>query len=44
MQSWTIIAASVRFLDFTDDDWQAAEENGFSRSDVIALCEDSESE
>mgnify|MGYP000801998920 FL=1 len=31
-------------LDFTDDDWQAAEENGFSRSDVIALCEDSEGE
>lgn len=31
-------------LDFTDDDWQAAEENGFSRSDVIALCEDSDGE
>ena len=31
-------------LDFTEDDWQAAEENGFSRSDVIALCEDSEGE
>lgn len=31
-------------LDFTDDDWQAAEENGFSREEVIALCEDREDE
>lgn len=31
-------------LDFTDDDWQAAEENGFSREEVITLCEDREDE
>lgn len=31
-------------LDFTEDDWQAAEENGFSRDEVIALCEDREDE
>jgi hypothetical protein len=31
-------------LDFTDDDWQVAEENGFSREEVITLCEDREDE
>ena len=31
-------------LDFTEDDWQTAEENGFSRDEVIALCEDREDE
>lgn len=31
-------------LDFTDDDWQVAEENGFSREEVITLCEDGEDE
>jgi len=31
-------------LDFTDDDWQVAEENGFSRDEVITLCEDREDE
>lgn len=31
-------------LDFTDDDWQVAEENGFSRDEVITLCEDCEDE
>ena len=30
--------------DFTEDDWQAAEENGFSRAEVIDLCREDEGE